>query len=216
MYKGVMFDMDNTLLSSTIDFKRMRKDCFQVVTKYHEEGSTLFSPDTAAPAEMIEWGKKQGNKTGNHAMVEEMLACVEECEKEGMKEAALEPGAKEILSYLLTKKYHVVVVTNNATASAEYALKRTGVDHLFKDIIGRDKMKALKPSSDSVMSVLKKNPAIPAKGWLMVGDSWIDGKAANGAEVPFILYKGQREEIREKGVKLLSHIQHLNELYKIC
>ncbi len=51
VYKGVMFDMDNTLLSSTIDFKRMRKDCFQVVTKYHEEGSTLFSPDTAAPAE---------------------------------------------------------------------------------------------------------------------------------------------------------------------
>ncbi|MGO4890066.1 HAD family hydrolase [Anaerobacillus sp. MEB173] len=209
-YQGILFDMDNTILSSKIDFKQMKQDCISVLEKYgmleylnHCKHSTT--------AQLLELGKEIERNKGEQGIVRDMLALIEKCERDGMKDANLENGAVTIVEQLAKEKT-VIIVTNNATAPARYALEKTGILSYFNDVFGRDRLQALKPSPLSIETVLSLYPSIEKSKWVMVGDSWIDGKAANEAGIDFIAYQSNEDMLKEKKVTPIATIDHLAKL----
>lgn len=210
-YKGIMFDMDNTILKSNIDFKKMKEDCRDILIANNVQKSRRID-DQWTPSQLIELAKEYERVIGDqNKLVERMLNIATNCETEGMKDAVLENGALLVLSKLSRVKT-MVIVTNNATVAAKEALAKTEVIDYFDDIFGREKFPALKPSSESINAVLDKYPNTSFKDWVMVGDSWIDGKAAEGANVDFIAYRIPKEELDEHQIQPIKVIYHLDEL----
>ena len=206
--KGVIFDMDNTLLQSNIDFKAMKSDVYAFLT-----GHRVITADTRkddhTTATLIE--KARLSDMFDEDMNRAVWHIVRDHELEGMTDAKLEPHVEEVLG-TLSKHYYLTVLTNNAYDAAESALMRNGIIHLFNLIAGREQVPNLKPSPAGILHILKKYPSLVPENWLCTGDGWIDGRAAMDADIGFISYRGNIAKMHEKEVYPLHEIQDMREL----
>lgn len=211
MRKGIIFDMDNTLLQSNISFYEMKRAIFHLLMEYALCEPTLdWQSHTAS--QLIEIGRQSPRMT---VQIEaQMWDVVTAVEKEGMHGAVLESHAAEVLAQL-RESHHLFILTNNAFAAAQEALQETGISHHFEEIVAREQMTALKPSQSGIHYILNRHPDWPVTAWTMIGDSWIDGKAAQEGEVRFIAYKGNRQEMERREVAPFAHITDLRELLSL-
>lgn len=83
---------------------------------------------------------------------------------------------------------------------------------MFKLIYGREQAGRLKPSSEGVRRLMAKFPNTRNENWLLIGDSWIDGKAAHDAGIAFIAYKANPMRLAQNGVNPDCSISCLTEL----
>lgn len=207
-YRGIIFDMDNTLLSSEIDFEKMKYKIFYLLQEYkvisQDENLKNHSVST-----LIEKAKK--SKKYNNEINEKVWRVIDEIETEGLKKASLEPGAKKILDEL-SDNYTLAVFTNNSHTSASKALEKNKIDKYFTLIVTRKDIDALKPSPEGVLYIVNYYQYIDRSKWLFVGDSWIDGKSAIEAGVDFLAYKACEKELSRKGVLPIGIINHLTEI----
>jgi phosphoglycolate phosphatase len=205
--RGILFDMDNTLLQSRIDFAAMKRDIYELL---REQG--LVPPSLPlqehTTSTLLGYAKQQGMSA---AQEEAAMALATRHELIGMEGAGLEPGAAELLERL-HGRCRLAIVTNNAEAAAREALRNTEIIDYFDVIAGREQMTALKPSPSGCEYVLSRYPDLPPAAWLSVGDSWIDGKASALAGIPFLSYKTPTESMIERGVQPVARLDHLSEL----
>lgn len=203
--KGIIFDMDNTLLSSKINFKFMRRDLIEHLVK-HKVGSYEMYEGAQTAAEVLEKGRKLLQEEGHDPRLEgELFQIVLAYEREGMKGALLEEGAENLITRLQERGAVLAVVTNNSYEPACFALKERGIFQFFHMVVGREQMEALKPSPSGLLYVMSRYPKI--KEWVMVGDSWIDGEAARRAGIGFVAYQGSARELQEKGLRPLAQVR---------
>ncbi|PYI54628.1 HAD family hydrolase [Paenibacillus flagellatus] len=208
-FDAIMFDMDNTLLRSAIDFPRIKHDVFVMLTNTGLLPAE-FPVREHTIATLIETARR------TDGMSAELEAAVWDIvvrgEREGMAGAGLEPYVPETLERL-HGTMPLTVLTNNAQDAALDALERTGIIRYFDHVACREQMEALKPSPSGARLLLARYPAIPAASWLSVGDSWIDGKAAGEAGVPFLAYRADPGELERRGVAPIGHIRSMRELF---
>ncbi|MCI8335562.1 MAG: HAD family hydrolase [Peptococcaceae bacterium] len=185
---GIIWDMDNTLLRTHIDFRLMHKR----VCSYLAE-KNLLVPDYAqkTTAEVLMEMKSFPYYDADYGAA--AWSIVRDVEKMGMEEAKLEPGVLEVLA-ALSQEAHMVVLTNNSQVPAEMGLIENGVIELFDGIYGRESVPDLKPSSAGVLQILGIFSHVPRENWLLVGDAGIDARAAIGAGIAFGSYTGSRQE----------------------
>ncbi|EPY12107.1 HAD family hydrolase [Paenibacillus alvei] len=208
--KGVVFDMDNTILSSKIDFQAMKNETYQfLVSKKILPGG--YNLDYHTTSTIIEEAIQTYRMT--EELRNEMWDIAKQHEVYGMQGAELEPGAVELLSEL-KGRYHIAIVTNNSVEAAEIALRDNGISEYFDFIIGRELMKALKPSPDGFLRVLDEFKH-SANEWLSVGDSWIDGKASISAGIRFIAYRSDIDKLKQMKVYPTAELSHLLELISL-
>jgi phosphoglycolate phosphatase len=207
MIKGIMFDMDNTLLQSKIDFKLMKSDIFEFLVRHHILTAD-FAIDEHTTSTLIEHVRALGISTELYESIMDLTA---KHELIGMHEAGLEHGAEQLLDQL-HNKYTLVVITNNSLVAALDALTSTGIAHFFDLIIGREMMTALKPSPSGFHYVMDQYPNIKPHEWISIGDSWIDGKAAQEAGIPFISYRADANKLSDRGIEPIEHMDDLMQL----
>ena len=185
---GIIWDMDNTLLRTHIDFRLLHKR----VCSYLAEKNLLI-PDYAqkTTAEVLMEIKSFPHYEPAYGLA--AWDIVRQVEKMGMEGAKLEPGVLEVLAALFLEA-HMVVLTNNSQAPAEMGLSENGVTDLFDGIYGRESVPDLKPSSLGVKQILQAFSHVSPGHWLLIGDAGIDARAAMGAGVAFGSYQGSRQE----------------------
>lgn len=208
MVKGIIFDMDNTLLRSRIDFEAMKQDVYQFLVSHGilAEGVEL-NRHTAST--LIEAGVKTNRM--NESLMKELWDVPKKHEVTGMKDAELEPGVKELLKEW-QGLYHLVVVTNNSIEAAEAALRGHDVLRFFEQVVGREQVRLLKPAPDAFLHVLHRFGEVSPEEWISVGDSWMDGRASALAGIPFIAYGGDEAKMKEMGVFPRAFIRDLRDL----
>jgi phosphoglycolate phosphatase len=207
--RGIIFDMDNTLLKSRIDFKAMKLEIFQYLVNRNAVPRDL-PIEQHTTATIIEHAK---GLQLTAEMESEVWAIASKHELSGMKDADLESGVRDFLASV-HQRFSLAVVTNNAFSAAREALELTGISHYFDLIVGREQMSALKPSPSGFLYVLKQFANIPAGQWISVGDSWIDGKASNQAGVPFVCYQTDEAVMSGRDVQTVGRIDEMQELSK--
>jgi len=208
--KGIIFDMDNTLLHSKIDFASMKKDTYEYIIKL---GLLPEDPEflSLTTARIIEKAVETGKMT--QELIEEVWSIPTKYEVLGMKNAPLEPGVEELIKELYGK-YHLVVVTNNSVKAANRAFKDNNIYQYFDLIVGREMVKSLKPSPDGFIYVLEKYKTILPDEWLSVGDAWLDGKASMEAGIKFIAYNADIKRMNSMGVYPYAEINDIKELLR--
>jgi len=132
---------------------------------------------------------------------------VEEAEMEGALRATVEENAGEVLAEFKNKDYLLSIFTNNSSLVAKTVLERFYLASYIDKIVTRDEIKFLKPNPEGLL-LLKKTFAKQVQKIFYIGDSWIDGLAANRAEIPFIGFNCS--DPRE--IKMIQNVDSLTEL----
>lgn len=210
-FKGIIFDMDNTLLSSAINFDAMREEIFAHLTAANVLPADLSMTEhtsstlIAHAQRTAHWNEELQRTVWDIAKKHEIL---------GMENAALEPGVQDVL-LRLNGNCKLAVLTNNSHSAAMAALTGHGIDRYFDIIIGREQMAFMKPAADGVRMIMNTFADIHMKEWLSIGDAWIDGKASQEAGVTFIAYNGNPDKMMAQGVIPDASINEWAELFPL-
>jgi phosphoglycolate phosphatase len=191
-----VFDLDHTLVRSPLDLAAMRADL------------RGFAADAGLglPAEAPRWTVEQtiqGIARDAPALRDRCWAIVLDHEQRALAHAACEPGAREALERLGAAGVALAVWTNNARAATDLALAQCGLRPFFAMVVTRDDA-AMKPDPAGLDLV---RAAYPGRPLWVVGDSWVDGAAAQAGGVPFIAYGANPDELQRRAVvaRLLIH-----------
>ncbi len=201
----LIFDLDNTLIHSTIDFLGIRRlliallSAHGVVSGTHEEMMRLAIP------ELVDLGAKTSEALGSS-----MWDVVAAAEAEGLKDALPDPQARPVLEELRRRGYRLAVLTNSARGAVAAKLDEFGLTALFNCLATRSEVTEPKPSAAGIRYILDQMPGIARA--IVIGDAWIDGTAARQAGIPFIGIGSKRDAVLERGIRPWAWITDLREL----
>ena len=196
-----VFDLDHTLVRSPLDLRAMRADIRALAAR---RGLPL-------PEACPSWTVAQTIAAIGQAAPDLEPACwviALDYESRALAFAECEPGAPEALEALAGAGVALAIWTNNARPATETALDRCGLRGFFPTLVTRDEA-ALKPDPDGLRLL---RAAHPARAIWVVGDSWVDGAAAQAGGVPFIAYGADPVELRRREVVARLIINDLRAL----
>jgi phosphoglycolate phosphatase len=195
------FYLDHTLVRSPLDLARLKVEIRALV---EAEGVPL-------PEATHAWtiGQIIGAATAHRGALGE--ACWALCaahEEEAVAEVQPEPGAHEALSVLRAAGYPLAVWTNNTGTVTRRALAACSLDGFFAALVTRDEA-ALKPDPSGLRLL---EAAFPERRVWVVGDSWVDGAAAQAGGAAFIAYGADSVELARRGVAPRTVLRDLRQL----
>jgi phosphoglycolate phosphatase len=198
-----VFDLDHTLVHTPLDLAAMALDMRALLEA--RCGPLPARPDRYRVGELIDWCQAHAPE------VEKPLWQIAlDHERRAMAIATLESGARAAIEGARGAGFATAVWTNNAREVTTVALERFGLLPVLDLVVTRDEMRALKPDPDGWRIILEHFG--PARDAVVVGDSWVDGVAAQAAGVPFIAYRPDRAEMERRGVLIAAEIRSLLDL----
>jgi phosphoglycolate phosphatase len=209
---GIIFDLDNTLVHSQIDFVGIRRDLGNLLLSAGAVDRPIATegPQRRSIGQIIDIGDEYDARHGTE-LGREMWRIVEEYERAGMHLASIEADSGTVLAELRQRGHALGVLTNNARTAALEALRKFGLLLYLDPVLGREDVPAMKPSP-SGLEVARTRLGPRVESLVMVGDSYLDGLAARDASCPFIAFRPRPGEFEEHDVVPLATIRDLREL----
>jgi len=204
---AIVFDLDNTLVHSRINFPAMRR---RVIDLINAAGLLLPADSELASfsvAEIIDLAIQQKAPTATVAGIWE---AVTDEETKGMRGASVEDDAAQTLRELKSEGVALALLTNNARQAALAALERFNLLEPFELVLARDDVSALKPSPAGLHLAAGRLTCVGRLA--MVGDASIDGIAANRSGVPFIAFRPREADMDRRGIVRWATIQALADV----
>ena len=195
------FDLDHTLVRSPLDLGRLKVEIRALVAA---AGVPLPEATRAWTIGQIIAAATEHRETLGEA-------CWGLCtthEEEAVTHAMPEPGAHAALSALRAAGYPLAVWTNNTGTVTRRALASCRLDGFFTVLITRDEA-ALKPDPSGLRLL---EAAFPERRIWVVGDSWVDGAAAQAGGAAFIAYGADPVELARRGVAPRTVLRDLRQL----
>ena len=198
-----VFDLDHTLVNSPLDLRAVGREMEHLI---RARGVTL-------PARELRWSGAELLAVVRReapALEAELMAIPVAHERRAMEMAELVPHAVEAVTALKDLGFATAVWTNNDRVVADYVLDRFGLALYLDLVVTRDDVRALKPDPDGLRVIRARWPE--ADHVVVVGDSWVDGAAAQAGGVPFIAYRPDHAELARRGVTAIAVIASLLDL----
>jgi phosphoglycolate phosphatase len=198
-----VFDLDHTLVDSPLDLRAVGREMEALVR----------SRGIALPERELRWSGPEllalVRREAAH-LESEIIAIPVAHERRAMEHARLEPFAQEAVAALKGLGFATAIWTNNDRVVADFVLARFDLLPHLDLVVTRDDVAQLKPDPDGLRVVRERWPE--AERIVVVGDSWVDGAAAQAGGVPFIAYRGDAAELERRGVVPAAHIASLLDL----
>jgi HAD superfamily hydrolase (TIGR01549 family) len=186
--KGIVFDLDGTLVQSAIDFRRMKGRMIEyLVSKGVDQG--LLSPQET---NVVILSKSEKNLTEKGVPQEEIKRILEhvegimnEVEMESVADAKEIEGAREALKKLKEQGYKTAILTRSNHDYSVETLRSTGLLGFFDLVLGREETPRPKPYPEALEHTAKLL-RLRVDELILVGDHPIDMECAKNAKVRFI------------------------------
>lgn len=209
--KAIIFDFDNTLIKSNIDFPTLKITMGRMV----KEHGLDFGPEKEIPlkytaGDIIEKASTYDKKIGT-TLTKELWRLVEEFERKGMENLEIENGVLDLLEFLKERNIKSCLLTNNSKRPTLEVLKEYKMMDYFSPIVAREDVRRMKPDKEGIDFILSKEQ-LNKDEVAFVGDSWVDGKAAQNAGIRFILYREDPLDEKEFGITIWKHVTTMKEL----
>jgi HAD superfamily hydrolase (TIGR01509 family) len=183
--RGVIFDLDGTLIDSGLDFDRMRREMD-------------FAPDQFI-LETLE-SLPEGDRK------ERCRAILRDHEQRGAMAATLMPGARELVAELDRRKIPQAVLTRNSREMTELALTR--LQFRFSQVLTREDAPP-KPDPAGLISICR-NWNVNVAEVIFVGDFHFDILAGRRAGIPTVLFApGDRPEFADQADFVVRHLSEV-------
>ncbi len=192
--KGVVFDLDGTLIHSVIDFPKMKRHMIGILEANGVPQGILTPQDLNV--EIFEKAEKTWDEKGKlEAERVEVRAQLEEAMNQGEIEAIATveeiEGAAETIRTLKENGYKLAILTRSHHAYAVEALKKIGAHRYFDLILGRSETPRPKPYAEA-MEHTAKLMGLPLDELVLVGDHRLDQMTTESAGCRFIGVKTGR------------------------
>ncbi len=206
MVSGLLvFDLDNTVVHSRIDFAGIRRDLIALIRGQGIEEHADEALLRLSIGQIVELGEAAGPAVGAEAW-----RIVLEYEQVGMEAATIEEAAAETLAQLRGAGFGLAVLTNNARPATLAALEKFALDALFDLVLTRDEV-PMKPSPVGLVRARERFDGRAARA-AMIGDSWLDGTAAQQAGLPFIAFRPRPGVLGERGIPCWAVVERLDQI----
>jgi phosphoglycolate phosphatase len=191
----VVFDLDNTLVHSRIDFLGIRRAIIGRLVEVGALDEPPLDPRMRAIPEWLDFAAAY-----DRDLAAELWVVVDQFERDGMIHGTVESDARETLDRLALAGLRLAVLTNNSLGSAEEALARFDLRAPLELVLARDVVAALKPDGSGVVQA---HAALGGGPTFVVGDSYIDGLATQRADVGarFIAFRANLADLSARGVE---------------
>jgi phosphoglycolate phosphatase len=198
-----VFDLDDTLVSTPLDLAAMALD--MRATLERRCGPLPTRPERYRVGELIHWCQAHAPD------VEKPLWEIAlDHERRAMAIATLEPGARAAIDGARAAGFATAVWTNNAREITATALERFGLLGVLDLVVTRDEMRALKPDPDGWRVIAAHFGA--HHDAVVVGDSWVDGVAADAAGIPFVAYRAKDADLERWRITPVTRLTDLAAL----
>ena len=202
MLKGIIFDLDGTLISLHVDGAAFRRE---IAAELARSGFRVdlanARPGSLYVQDMLDMAKSQIDEGLVSADYEEVRArtfrALDALEVEWIKHSRSLPGAEATLSRLRGEeggRMTLALLTNSGRAATSYAMERLGLDRYFERSFTRDDLPAMKPRPEGIVTALQAL-RLDRKEVLYVGDSPTDIMATKGAGVRIASIASGRHDI---------------------
>jgi HAD superfamily hydrolase (TIGR01549 family) len=200
--KGIIFDLDGTLIHTTINFTLMKE---RMISFLEENGvpEGCFTPKQttvviiAACDEILrDKGRSQEEIADVHQALEEIM---NRGELEAIPDVSAVEGVGNALRELRKEGFKLAVLTRSHHAYAIEALRKIGALDLFDVVLGRGETPKPKPYREAIEHTAMLIGLDPLET-IFIGDNHIDASSAMNAKVPFIGVKtGRRGDLSWDG-----------------
>jgi len=189
-YKAVFFDLDGTLVVSTIDFIKFRRKLLDYIRGKGADMSRYSIEETTVSmisrfTEEIE-GKELDNDTIERYL-DEIEGFLNKIELERIDDTRPADSAERILRSLRDNGVKIGILTRGSPAYAELALEKAGLTEYIDALIARDRKSGIapKPDPESAKALARKLDVKNKKDIIMVGDFSIDYYCAKDYGIRF-------------------------------
>jgi phosphoglycolate phosphatase len=198
-----VFDLDHTLVHTPLDLAAMALDMRALLEQ--RCGPLPARPTRYRVGELIAWC--QTHAPGTEPPLWEIAL---DHERQAMAIATLQAGAREAIEGARAAGFATAVWTNNAREVTGVALERFGLKPVLDLVVTRDEMRALKPDPDGWRVIAEHFG--PHRDAVVVGDSWVDGVAAQAAGVPFVAYRAKDADLEHWKISPVARLDDLAAL----
>lgn len=184
MKKGLIFDVDGTLVTLAFDAKRTRLQMIRELSGMGFDTTALSADSTTSTImERARALSASGSADFSFSEVKRRLYSVLD-DSEMRTVAASTPihGALATLEHLKTKSIRLAALTNSGRKAASEVLGRAGLLDLLEFVLTRDDVKEMKPDPEGLRMAVSML-ALPREQVLYVGDSLVDITTARRAGV---------------------------------
>jgi phosphoglycolate phosphatase len=202
----VVFDLDNTLVHSRIDFLGIRR---AIIQRMLEAGALAEPPADPRQHAIPEWLDLAA--AYDPQLAAELWRTVDQFEREGMVHGTVEDDARRTLDQLRAAGLKLAVLTNNSVGSAEAALDRFDLRAPLDLVLARELVSALNPAG---AGVAQAHRTLGGGASVVVGDSYLDGLAAERADVgaKFVAFRPNLADLARRGVTPWASVDALGAL----
>ncbi len=204
LVRGVIFDLDGTLVHSAIDFTKLKRKTIEFLM---ERGlpAEIFSMDMRT-SEIMQFAstllkEKRATEEEISMMKNAVNKMWNQIELESVGKTTPIDGANKTLLELKKRGLKIGVVTRSCREYALEALKITGLSENVDVLVGRDDTAQPKPSPDPLLKAIKAL-SLGTDEVVMIGDNIDDAQCACNAKVYFIGFIRGSSTIAFEGAKL--------------
>jgi phosphoglycolate phosphatase len=188
-YKGIIFDLDSTLVQSKVDFVKMKTNMIKTLEENGHPKDTL-SPFNQTTVQIMEAAEDEWEKQGKSEKIREILRqhmeeIMDQGEIESVDNLVEIEGASEAINELRRNGYQLAILTRGHHAYALKALEKTSMIDNFELILGRGETPKPKPYKEA-LDYTAKLMKLSINEILFVGDHQIDWDSAKNSGCSFI------------------------------
>jgi phosphoglycolate phosphatase len=187
-YKGIVFDLDGTLVNSEVDFVKMKKNMIAVLEE-HGAPKGVLTPQMTTVVVLENarkyWAEQRKTESEKKWLEAKMTQLMDQGELEAVETLAAIKGAKEAVHMLKNMGYRLAILTRSHHEYAVKALEKTGMIGDFELILGRDETPQPKPYAEAMIHTAKLMK-LDLSELFLVGDHHIDATCALNAKCHFI------------------------------
>lgn len=202
--KAVVFDLDDTLVESTVDYGKFKALTIDRLVQNGERRED-YSPQETIVAIV----KRYEDRLRSRGLLEEDIRrrlaeidrIMDEVEMERVEESVAYPGARELLQLLRANGKKIGILTRGCELYTRTALAKAGLADQVDAVESRNSETRPKPDRQAYEK-LADALGLKSSETLLVGDHPIDGQCARNAGVPFVAVRTGEvpdERLREAG-----------------
>jgi len=186
--RGIVFDLDGTLIRSSIDFPGMKRRMIAILEGHGIPPGILSPTETTVTilekAEMT-WDERGTPRAERERAQTEAQEAMNRTELEAIPAIEAVEGAVDAVRRLKDMGYRLAVLTRGHRAYAVEALRKTGMLGFFDLILGREETPRPKPHAEALRHTVELL-GLNMDEIVLVGDHTIDAACAENARAPFI------------------------------
>ena len=195
--KAAVFDLDGTLVEFNLDYKRLRCEVINFLSKQGLPVSLFSTNDRVT--NIVEKAKRLMANTGKsereiREVERTIFSVVDQHEMEAARTTRIIPGVIPTLKALKKKPLKLGIFTINGRGPTEYVLKRFRLEEFFDAVVSREDTSEVKPSPEHLKAVLKILDSKPQQT-IVVGDSESDMRCARQLDAIAVGLVNQRTPV---------------------